>query len=90
MSNIVQRLQKRIAEVKRMGFRVRTELLDGPAATWCFLGQQKVIFLDLSHSASEQLLQLDEAIASYETSLASQRSSQPPSQPLANQTRQVA
>jgi hypothetical protein len=65
MSNVVQRLDERIAQVKRMGFRVRSELLDGPAATWCVLGKQKVIFLDLSQSASEQLIQLDEVIASY-------------------------
>ncbi|QDT09077.1 hypothetical protein [Planctomycetes bacterium K23_9] len=65
MSNVVERLNQRIAEVKQMGFRVRTELLDGPAANWCLLGRQKVVFLDLSHSASEQLLQLDESIASY-------------------------
>jgi hypothetical protein len=65
MSNVVQRLDERIAQVKRMGFRVRSELLDGPAATWCILGKQKVIFLDLSQSASEQLIQLDEVVASY-------------------------
>ncbi|MGB7344353.1 MAG: hypothetical protein WBD20_09075 [Pirellulaceae bacterium] len=84
MSNIVERLKTRIAEVKRMGFRVRTELLDGPAATWCILGGQKVIFLDLSHSANEQLLQLNEAIESY-TAETTQPDSQRVSQRAADQ-----
>ena len=71
MSNVVQRLAERIAQAKRIGFQVRSELLDGAPATWCVLGSQKVIFLDLSHSASEQLLQLNEVLESYrlETSL---------------------
>lgn len=94
MSNVVQRLKERIAEVKRMGFRVRTELLDGPTASWCMLGSQKVIFLDLAQSASEQLLQLDEVIASYlaETkpqSVSSQQSHHPGSR-KATSANQVA
>ncbi len=70
MSNIIARLNQRIAEVKRMGFEVRTEWLNGPAATWCMIGQQKVIFLDLSQNASEKLLQLNQVIESYNIEMA--------------------
>ncbi|MCG8648919.1 MAG: hypothetical protein MI861_03755 [Pirellulales bacterium] len=33
--NVVQRLNRRLGEAKRMGFRVRTEWLEDQQATWC-------------------------------------------------------
>ncbi|NND97159.1 MAG: hypothetical protein HKN47_07515 [Pirellulaceae bacterium] len=63
--NVVQRLNQRLAAAKQMGFNVRTELLDGQQSTWCVLGVTKVIFLDLSQTAAEQLAQLNEVLADY-------------------------
>lgn len=61
--SIVQRLKTRIAEAKSLGFQIRNEWLDGLESTWCELGGVKILFLDLSISAAEQLQQVDAAIA---------------------------
>ena len=63
--NIVQRLRRRTREAKAMGFRIRTEWLDDQQASWCEIGGVKTLFIDLSQSASEQLQQLEESLASF-------------------------
>ena len=60
---IVKRLQHRIDVAKAMGFEVRNEWLDGPETTWCELRGVKILFLDLSQSATEQLEQVEQAIS---------------------------
>ena len=61
--NVLQRLQRRTEEARRLGFEVRAEYLDGPQATWCQLGSRRIIFIDLSQTAAEQLQQLNETLA---------------------------
>ena len=52
---MVQRLKARIKDAKELGFTIRREVLDSEEATWCVLGNKKVIFLDLTQTANEQL-----------------------------------
>lgn len=59
----VQRLKIRIQLAKGLGFQIRNEWLDGLESTWCELGGVKILFLDLSKNATEQLEQVDAAIA---------------------------
>lgn len=68
--NIVQRLRRRADEARRMGFEVRAECLEGQHATWCQIGDRRIVFMDLSQSAAEQLQQLDETLASFQQSQA--------------------
>lgn len=68
--NIVERLRRRMAEAKRMGFRIRTEWLDGQQATWCEVGGVKTIFVDLTQSTAEQLQQLDETLEEFQQTIA--------------------
>lgn len=66
--NVVQRLRRRADDARRMGFEVRAECLDGQHATWCQIGDRRIVFMDLSQSAAEQLQQLDETLASFQQS----------------------
>lgn len=61
--NVVARLRQRIADARRLGYRVRIEVLEDQQAGWCQVGKSKLIFIDLSQSAAEQLAQLDETLA---------------------------
>ena len=63
--NIVERLRKRVREVRRSGFDVRIERLDDGEAGWCQIGTKRMIFLDISQTAREQLAQLNDALANY-------------------------
>ena len=69
---IVQRLNDRIRDAKRLGFTVRTELLDDEQCGWCELGGKRFVFLDLAQTASEQLQQLNETLDEYVSSLSSE------------------
>jgi hypothetical protein len=62
--NVIERLRQRIRDAKGMGIRIRSEWLDDQQATWCEIGGVKTIFIDLSQSATEQLEQLEESLAS--------------------------
>ncbi len=77
-ANIVQRLNHRIEQAKVLGFEIRTEWLDGMESTWCELGGTKILFLDLSKSAVEQLDQVEQAIA-WSQQQATERTSVPSS-----------
>lgn len=63
--NIVQRLKNRVKEAQQLGFHVRFELLNDQQPSWCELGRKKVLFLDLSHTANEQLRCLNEMLDSF-------------------------
>ena len=62
--NVIERLQQRIRDAKGMGIRIRHEWLDDQQATWCEIGGVRTIFIDLSQTATEQLEQLEESLAS--------------------------
>lgn len=63
--NVVVRLKNRLAEARKMGFKIRMELLDDEQATWCVIAGVPTLFVDLSQTAAEQLQQLDEAIGQW-------------------------
>lgn len=73
--HVVSRLRWRIQDATQMGFHVRSEPLDGRPADWCQIGSRRMIFLDLSVPAAEQLAQLDDVLADYKN--ASPRATQP-------------
>jgi hypothetical protein len=63
--HIVDRLRARIREVRAMGFHVRQEVLGAHQPNWCELGGKKVLFLDASQTARDQLASIEEALAGY-------------------------
>ncbi len=63
--NVVVRLRRKIRQAKQQGFRVRSEYLEDQQATWCEIGGVKTLFIDLSQTADQQLLQLEESLASF-------------------------
>jgi hypothetical protein len=65
--NIVAKLNSRIREVRRQGFQVRQEVLGGHQSSWCEIGGKKILFLDASQTAREQLAAIDEALAGYQS-----------------------
>lgn len=69
--NVVARLRHRIDQAKRQGFHVRIEVLGDEQPGWCQVGTKRLIFLDLSQTAAEQLAQLNETLASF-TAIASE------------------
>lgn len=72
--SIVQRLKRRIDEAHRLGFKVRHEWLDGLESSWCELGGVKMLFLDVSKNAAEQLEQVNGAIAWCQQQIAAEQS----------------
>jgi len=63
--NVVQRLKSRIRDARAKGFIVRQELMGEHQPTWCEVKGRKILFLDASQPAREQLASLDEAMATY-------------------------
>lgn len=59
---IIQRLKVRIEHARDLGFQVRNEWLDGLDSPWCELGGVRILFIDLSRNAHEQLDQVNAAI----------------------------
>ncbi len=66
--NIIERLRLKTEYAWRQGFSVRFEPLDGRDATWCEIGGNKTIFVDIALTASEQLEQIERAIHEFERS----------------------
>ena len=66
--NIVERLRKKTEYAWRQGFTIRFELLDGREATWCEIGGNKMIFVDIALTANEQLEQIERTIREFERS----------------------
>ncbi len=63
--NVIQRLRRRIREVRAMGFQVRQELLGGQPPAWCEIAGRKWLFLDAAQPARDQLRALEEVLADY-------------------------
>ncbi|TWU63367.1 MULTISPECIES: hypothetical protein [Crateriforma] len=63
--HVVSRLKWRIQDATQMGFHVRTEPLDGRGADWCQLGRRRILFLDMTQTAADQLEQLDQILAEF-------------------------
>lgn len=76
--NIVARLATRISEVRALGFQVRQEVLGAHQPDWCEIGGQKVLFLDASQSARQQLESIDEALGRFELNWRESRLTSPP------------
>ncbi|MFK8114497.1 MAG: hypothetical protein AB8B91_20015 [Rubripirellula sp.] len=66
-ANVVARLKQRLAEVRKLGFKVRVEMLDDPQASWCEIAGIPTLFVDLSQTAAEQLQQVNETIREWES-----------------------
>lgn len=75
--NIIQRLNRRLREARLQGFDVRREVLGPHQANWCVLGSRKVLFLDSTHSARDQLAAVDAALADF-AAVTAARQSPPP------------
>lgn len=67
--NVVQRLNQQIRTVKKLGFQVRSEVLGDQAATWCEVAGKKMLFLDVSQTAAEQLRQIEDLMSQYAETL---------------------
>jgi hypothetical protein len=63
--NVVVRLRKGIQQAKAAGFDVRLEHLGDGEAGWCQVGSKRILFLDASQTAQDQLEQLGEALANF-------------------------
>ena len=64
--NVVSRLRQRLHDARATGFKVRMEVLDDEQASWCVISGVLTLFVDLSQTASEQLLQVEETLRAYE------------------------
>ena len=58
----VDLLEETIQLARQLGFEIRQEWLDGSAAGICRIGDRRVLFLDLSLPANEQLEQVVNAL----------------------------
>ena len=67
--NVVVRLKRRIQQAKAAGFTVRLEPLGEGEAGWCQIGSKRMLFLDASQTARDQLDQLSESLQNYEATL---------------------
>ncbi|MCO8123693.1 hypothetical protein NHH03_18250 [Stieleria sp. TO1_6] len=63
--NVAQRLGGAINAAKRLGFDVRKVVLNDQSPGWCQLGSQKILFLDLTATTSEQLHQIETILAEF-------------------------
>lgn len=64
--NIVQRLQSRLADARKLGLAVRLEVLENEQPSWCEIGGVPTLFIDLTQTAAEQLRQVDEILDCYQ------------------------
>lgn len=69
--NIVVRLKKRLAHARKMGFKVRVEVLDDEQPGWCQVGSSRILFLNVAQTSAEQLAQLEETLQEYAQSVKS-------------------
>lgn len=75
--NVVSRLKRRMEEARGRGFQVRTVLLDGADPSWCLIGQQRIILLELNQGAAEQLASLEEILRDFRGDAAARRRDRP-------------
>lgn len=63
--HIIDRLRQRMRHVRSLGFQVRQEVLPGHTAVCCEIGGRRVMFVDSSQPARDQLAAIDEALLGY-------------------------
>ncbi|TWU56852.1 hypothetical protein Poly51_27690 [Rubripirellula tenax] len=66
---VVARLRRRIRQAKSAGFQVRMEVLDDEQAGWCQVGRTRILFVNLSNTAAEQLAQVEETLRDFADSV---------------------
>lgn len=64
--NVVARLKQELAAARAAGLCVRMEVLEDEQASWCEIAGVPTLFVDLSLSAAEQLMQVQSAIGAYQ------------------------
>lgn len=67
--NVVLRLKRHLAQARKLGFKVRIEPLEDEQAGWCEIGGTRILFIDLSQTAAEQLAQVEETLASFQETI---------------------
>lgn len=60
--NVLQRLDRMTRIARNHGFEIRGESLGGGGSTWCEIRGRRVLFLDLSQPAAEQVLAIREIL----------------------------
>jgi hypothetical protein len=55
-------LRRKLSELKRCGYRIRSEWLGGETGGTCEIAGVRWLFLDLSRSVDEQLEQVEDAL----------------------------
>lgn len=69
--HVVRRLQQRMDLARGLGFVVRSEVLGDQPSTWCEVAGKKMMFLDITQTATEQLHQIEQLLAQYASDQAS-------------------
>ena len=54
--NVLDRLKRMTRIARQHGFDVRGEPLEGAGCTWCEIRGRRILFLDLSQPATEQIV----------------------------------
>jgi hypothetical protein len=81
--NVVERLRRRIGDLRTSGMVVRTDWLDDQQASWCELRGVRTIILDAAQPAADQLSQLEEILQEI-SQIATSASTRPISSPSAS------
>lgn len=66
--NVVRRLKQQLDHARRLGFQVRMEVLDEEQPGWCQIGKSRLLFVNLSQTAAEQLAQVSETLVDFAAS----------------------
>jgi hypothetical protein len=65
--NVVTRLKQKLADARKLGFKVRMEVLDDEQPSWCEIAGVPTLFVDLSQTAAEQLRQVSETLSQWQS-----------------------
>ncbi len=63
--NTVETLQRKLEQVRQLGYEVHFDWFGGTGGGACQLGNRKCLFLDLAVSAVDHLAAVDELLARY-------------------------
>ncbi len=66
--NVVARLKQKLDQARAIGFEVRMVVLGDEQPDWCQIGKSRVLFVNLSQTAAEQLVQVEETLADFAAS----------------------